>query len=153
MGSNGSSAACLVCANIFVQDAIEDPSRLGEGNGLAQAFIAGGRILGPTLAGALFSLGDACCHSRGVFLCFTAIAAFAVANATSVKFLNSPSRAQRPLLSDKGTQGSQKAYEAVSCEAHGMLVGAEQSEEGQQQRRQEWGQAIRVLPYQALEHL
>merc|ERR1712146_308718 len=151
MGSNGSSAACLVCANIFVQDAIEDPSRLGEGNGLAQAFIASGRILGPTLAGTLFSLGDACCHSRGILLCFTIIAAFAVANATSVNFLDSPRRSQRSLLSDKGTNGSQQTYEAVSCTAHGTLVGAEQSEEGQQQRRQEWGHAMRVLPYQFLE--
>jgi len=57
--SNGSCAGALVCANIFVQDAIADKARLGEGNGVAQALISLGRILGPTLAGAFFSFGEA----------------------------------------------------------------------------------------------
>ena len=42
-----------------VQDAIADKARLGEGNGVAQALISLGRILGPTLAGAFFSFGEA----------------------------------------------------------------------------------------------
>ena len=56
--SNGSCAASLVCSNIFVQKAIEDPSRLGEGNGQAQVLISVGRIIGPTLAGVIFSFGE-----------------------------------------------------------------------------------------------
>jgi len=58
--ANAFSASALVCANIFVQHAIQEvaPHRLGEGNGLSQTLITTGRIVGPSVAGLLFSVGE-----------------------------------------------------------------------------------------------